>query len=398
MLLFVTGVVSMGIRFSFGVFFKSLQEDFVWGRASTSGVFSAYMALCAVTVVLTGWALDRYGSRAVFTTMGFFTALSLLLTSQVSSPWHLYVTYSLLLALGTGGLYTVLMATVTRWFVKRRGLVLGIVSSGGSVGMMVMGPFSAYLISDYGWQTAALIIGAITFCIVIPCGLLLRRSPAEIANSPEVERPENTTGAASTEQHYIRSEGLSLRQAVRTRNFWLLVSLMGLFSSCVYFVTTHLVPHAVDLGIMPIQAASLLSFIGGGGVVGRLLMGRVTDSMSTKRAFLICPLILAAAMLGLLRSSDLWMLCLFAAALGFAFGGIGPVNAAFIGDVFGLRHIGIIMGVADVGWQMGAAAGPVLAGYIFDISNSYVIAFTAGVIASLIVAILALFLRAPKSL
>jgi len=397
-LLFAAGIINFGIRFSFGVFFKSFQEDFGWSRASTSGIFSAYMLLCAVFVILAGWALDRYGSRAVVTAMGSLTALSMILTSQVDSPWHLFVTYSLLLAMGTGGLYTVSMATVTRWFKKRRGLALGVVSSGASIGMMVMGPVSAYLISDYGWQTACLIIGLMGFFIVIPCGLLLRRSPSEIATPPKSEKLEATNRGSPVEQHYNEPEGLSPSQSVKTRNFWLLVFIMFLFSSCAFLVMTHLVPHVIDLGTNPIQAASLLSFIGGGGVIGRIIMGRVSDSIGRKRAYIICPLLLAGAMLWLIESSDLWMFYLFAAVFGFAFGGIGPINAAFIGDAFGLRHIGVIMGLADVGWQSGAAVGPFLAGYIFDISDSYGFAFFAGMIASLSVAILVLFLRTPKPL
>lgn len=395
-LLFVIGIIGFGMRFSFGVFFKSLQEDFGWSRASTSGIFSVYMILCAVFVILSGWALDRYGSRAVITAMGFFTALGLILTSKVSSPWHLFVTYSLLLAMGTGGLYVISMATVTRWFTKRRGLALGIVSAGASISMMVMGPLSAYLISVYGWQTACLIIGLMGFFIVTPCGLLLRRAPSEIATAPRGEKLEATNRGSPVEQNHNEPAGLSLSQSVKTRNFWLIVFIMFIFSFCVFIVMTHLVPHAIDLGIDPIQAASLLSFIGGGGAIGRISMGRISDSIGTKRAYIICPLLMAGAMLWLIELSDLWMFYLFAAIFGFAFGGIGPVNAAFIGNAFGLRHLGVIMGFMDVGWQVGAAVGPVFAGYLFDIRDSYVFAFFSGMIAALLVAVLILFLKIPK--
>ncbi|MFC2003901.1 MFS transporter, partial [Chloroflexota bacterium] len=327
-ILFAIGVINFGVRFSFGVFFKSIQEEFSWSRASISGIYSTYLVLCAVFAILAGWALDRYGPRVVLTAMGFFTALSLSLTSQVSSPWQLFITYSSLLAIGTGGTYVVLMATVNRWFIRRRGLALGIVGSGTNTGMIIMGPLSAYLISAYSWQTASLLIGLIAFFIVIPCGLLLRRSPGETASLPHGDRLEATNCGAPLEQPGNRPEGLSLHQTVRTMNFWLLVFIMFLFASCVYVVMTHLVPHAIDLDIPPIQAASLLSFVGGGGIAGKLVMGRVSDSIGRKRAYMICPLLMVGAMLWLVKSSDLLMLYLFAIVFGFAYGGFGAVNAA----------------------------------------------------------------------
>ena len=158
--------------------------------------------------------------------MGFFTALSLLLTSQVSSSWQLFITYSLLLAIGTGGMYVVLMTTVSRWFIRRRGLALGIVGTGVSSGMMVIGLLSAYLISNYGWQTAFLLIGLMALFIIVPCGLLLRRSPSEIAASPKSERLAATGYSFPEEQHQRVPDGLSLPQAVKTRNCLLVADIL----------------------------------------------------------------------------------------------------------------------------------------------------------------------------
>lgn len=106
-LVFVT--ISYGVRFSFGVFFKSLEVDFGLTRTLTSAIFSAFLLLCPVFGVLNGWILDHYGPRLIIILMGFFTGLSLLLTSWASAPWHLFASYSLLLAVGTGALFPVLM-------------------------------------------------------------------------------------------------------------------------------------------------------------------------------------------------------------------------------------------------------------------------------------------------
>ena len=385
--LLIIGTVGLGIRFSFGVFFKSLQDDFGWSRASISGIFSVYLVFCIAIAILGGWALDRYGAKIVFAVMGFFAGLSLLLTSQATAPWHLFLTYSLLLALGTAPIYIASMSTVSRWFIKRRGLALGIVSSGGGIGMIIMAPISAYLISGYGWHTSYLFLSLIAFFTLIPCALLLKRPSSGVASLPDVE-----------EQHYNEPGGFSLLQAAKTRSFWLLLAILFLFSSCSYVVLTHIVPHAIDLGITPIEAASMISFIGIGSVLGRLVMGRLSDSIGGKQAFLICTLLMAGAMLWLIGSSNLWMLYLFTIIFGFSFGATAPLNAVLIGDSFGLRHVGLIMGVIDIGWGIGAASGPALAGYIFDISGSYTPAFLGGIVAALVAAVLILFLRMPKAI
>jgi len=139
---FLMSVVGMGSRYSFGVFFKSMEIDFGMTRSMISGFFSIYMMLSCVIAVLGGWALDRKGPRKVVLLMGVFTGTSMILTSQVRSPWLLLLTYSLLLSLGTGPTFGTANTTTSRWFVKKRGLFLGITSSGGGVGAIVFAPFA----------------------------------------------------------------------------------------------------------------------------------------------------------------------------------------------------------------------------------------------------------------
>jgi len=142
----VISTVIFGIRYSFGVFFKELEQDFEWTRAATSGLFSTYMILAALFGVLGGWALDRYGPKVVILIMGTFTGVSLLVTSLADHAWQLYLSYGFLLALGTGATYTIVMSTGSRWFSRRRGTALGIIGVGGGLGTMAMVPLAAYLV------------------------------------------------------------------------------------------------------------------------------------------------------------------------------------------------------------------------------------------------------------
>jgi len=127
---FTFGAVAIGTRLSFGVFFSPLEANFGWTRAMTSSVFSLYQIFCGLATILGGWAFDRYGPRVTIGVMGAMIGLSLILTSQVREVWHLYISYSLLLAIGTGPSYAVIMGQVQRWFTKRRGFALGIASCG----------------------------------------------------------------------------------------------------------------------------------------------------------------------------------------------------------------------------------------------------------------------------
>ena len=391
------GVIVYGIRYSYGVFFTSLAQDFSWSRALTSGVFSGYMLLCCVFAILGGWTIDRYGPRVVVILMGLFTGLSLILTSHVSSPWHIFISYSFLLALGTGPIYNGTMATASRWFTRRRGLALAIVGSGGGLGIIVMTPVAAHLVSGYGWQTAYFIIGLVALATIIPGALLLRKAPTteELLFEQEGLTATNLT---SPQQEPLPNEpeDFPLSQAVKTKNFWLVFFVWLLYAFCLHLVLVHLVPHAIDLGLSSMKAAALFTLLGGTSIPGRIFAGRVSDIVGRKKPAIISALFMGGMMLLLAVRSDLWVLYVFAVIFGLAFGGIDAPVVALLGDIFGLRHIGVIMGVLTVGWCTGAAIGPALAGRIFDVNGNYTFAFLAGAIAMLIAAVLILLVKQPK--
>ena len=388
--LLVINTVTQGLSNSFGVFFKSLEGEFGLTRMATSGIFSTHMALGCVVSIIGGWALDRYGPRTIIFLMGLFTGLSLLLTSQVNSSWQLFITYSLLLSIGTGSIYVVTMATILRWFDKRQGLALGIAGSGAGLGTLAIAPLATHLISNSGWRTAYLLMGLAALLIVIPLSRLLSKGPPETEARPGGVKPGSSkrelekTGREGS----ARPAGFSLLQASRTRNFWLLGSVWLLYSFCLLLVLTHIVRHAIDMGIPAMEAAVILSLIGGSNIAGRLLMGRVSDSLGRKATAITCALLTAGALTSLIWAQELWMLYLVGIVCGFSFGGLDPPVTALIGDSFGLRNIGVIMGTLNIAWGIGAATGPAIGGLIFDVTGSYATAFSIGATAMLVVALL----------
>lgn len=385
---FLIAVVGLGTRYSFGVFFKSIESEFALTRGATSGVFSIYMLLCCVFAVLGGRALDRYGPKVVVFLMGSFTGLSLLLTSQANSAWQLLISYGLLLSLGTGAIYAVVNSTASRWFDKKRGFVLGITTSGGGFGAIVMAPFATYLISNFGWRTAFIVMGLIAWLVISSMCLILKKEPGDMGLLPDGVKSEAAQPGPQKKESKAQLTGLSVLQASRTSNFWFLGLIWLLLSLDVHLVFVHVVSYAVDMGNSLMDAAIILALIGGTTIPGRLLVGRVSDTIGRKAPAIACAVLQVGALLWLMWAQELWMLYVFAIAFGFLWGGLGVLTTALIGDVFGMRSIGAIMGMMSAGWALGAASGPAIGGYIFDVSGTYFMAFAAGAVAILIAALL----------
>lgn len=387
----ILGTTIWGIRFTFGVFFKSIESEFELTRAATSMIFSMQMVFSVFFAILYGWMLDRYGPRVTFLLMGVFTGLSLVLTSQTNAFWELFITYSLLLAMGTGAIYVGVMSTVSRWFDQKRGLATGIASSGAGLGPLVTAPFATFLIANFNWRTACLVIGVVAWLVVIPLSRLLKRDPYEIGALPD--GAETHLEDVKTEEEDVLPADLSLQQAFRTRSFWSITFIFLLLTYNLFLVLTHLVPHATDIGFSALEAATILSLSGGATIVGRILLGSASDRVGRKLAAVICTLLQFGAMVWLLWARDLWMLYLFALIFGLSWGGIGPTMAALIGDIFGLGKLGVIMGVLETGAYIGAAIGPVIGGFIFDLNHSYFLAFSLGAAAMLLATLLIALIR-----
>jgi MFS family permease len=395
---FVMSIIGIGSRYCYGVFLKSLEVEFGITRMATSSIFSIYMLLCSIIAVLGGWAMDRYGPKRVGIFMGTFTGLSFFLTSQANSAWQLFITYSLLFSLGTGAIYTIVNSTVSKWFVKKRGFVVGITSSGGGVGTFVMAPLVTYLISNFDWRTAFIVLGFISWIVIGAMSLLLRQDPRDLRLLPDGDQAEPIPGRVKKEAFEVPRSDFSLGQAYRMSQFWLLGFSWLLLSLSFHLIFVHIVPHAVDKGISAMDASFILSLIGVSNVLGRLVLGKLSDTVGRKSLAIAGALIQAGALVWLMWADRLWMFYVFAIPFGFTFGGSSAMITALIGDIFGTRSLGAIMGILIAGFALGAAIGPAIGGYVFDVSGQYFMAFMAGTLSILITAfIIALIGRVPNS-
>ncbi|MFC1886229.1 MFS transporter [Thermodesulfobacteriota bacterium] len=381
---FLIAFVGLGSRLSFGVFVKSIEEVFGLSRGATSGIFSVYMLLCSVFAVLGGLVLDKYGPKKLALFLGAFTGLSMMLTSRADAAWQIFVTYSLLLSLGTGPVFTLVNSTAARWFDKNRGLVLGVTSSAGGLGAIVMAPFATYMITDFGWRTAFLVIGALSWLVIGGMGLLLIKDPGEIGLLPDGKSVGNASTNPSGGGTRIPNDDIPAFQALKKSRFWFLALVWLFLSLCIHLIFIHVAPCAVDRGVNPMNAAFILSLIGISTLVGRVAVGKISDIIGRRAPVVVCGILQAGSLLFLIWADHLWMFYTFAVGFGAFSGGVGAVTTVLIGDVFGMGSIGAIMGMLGVGWAIGAALGPALAGYIFDLSGSYAAAFLAAAVASLL--------------
>ncbi|MCG8618205.1 MAG: MFS transporter [Desulfobacterales bacterium] len=360
-----------GIIYSFSVYFVPLQSEFSWDRSATSGAFSLYLLLVGFFSIACGRAVDRFGPRRVLIPMAVITGASLVLTSQVKVIWQFYVTYSVLLAAGTGAIYIICMSLASRWFSRRRATAMGILGAGGSLGTVIMAPFSAWLIQSFQWRTAFMTTGILAWCLMIPAVLLLKGSPSEVGTGPDGDPEPNVDASCNSPA----SVDFSISDAMRTGKFWCMFLLWFWFSFCLYMVMTHIVPNAQDLGLTPVQAAGVMSIMTGMSVASRLAGGVIADRMD--KAVLLGALfsVMALAMVGLSLARVPWMLYAFAVIYGISYGGTDTSIVAIVTDVFGTAKVGTMMGILMISWGMGSASGPYLAGWIFDLTGEYTWAF-----------------------
>ena len=389
--------VGLGARYSYGVFLKTIEAEFAMTRVATSSVFSFYMLLCCLIAILGGWSVDRYGPKKVGLLIGTFTGLSFLLTSQANATWQLFITYSLIFSLGTGAIYVLANTTASRWFVKKRGFVLGITSSGAGVGTVFIAPIATYLISVFNWRTAFIVLGFSSWIVIAAISFLLKKGPHDIGLLPDGLKSEPLEAATESKVGGVRLTGLSLGQACRMSQFWLLGLSWLFISFSMHMIFVHIVPYAIDVGVSPMDASFVLSLLGFANILGRVVSGRLSDSFGRKPLALTCALLQMVALLWLILAHHIWMLYPFALVFGFTFGGSSTLITIFVGDIFGMRSLGAIMGILTAGFGLGAAIGPATGGYIFDVSGSYIMAFATGAISIFIAACLIASIRKVSS-
>ncbi len=363
---FTVTFVGFGCAYTFSAFVESLQREFGASRGSVSLVFSLAGFLYFSLGMVSGPLADRWGSRR-FAILGMvLVGAGLAFAAAARTIVEVYVAYGLGVGLGVGCSYVPVVGAVQRWFVKRRGFASGLAVSGIGVGTLVMPPFASHLIESVGWREAYVVLASVAVTLGVGMSLFIANDPAarNLAPDGNAVAPNAPTSAPS---------GTSLRDAVRTRQFFSLYAACLICSFGVFVPFVHLVPYAVDNHVPQSSAVLLLGVIGVGSTVGRFFLGGLADRIG-RRSFVLAMYIGMAVSLAIWAvASGFWLLAAFALLFGLFYGGWVAILPALVMDYFGGRSVSGIIGVLYTSVGFGALVGPSAAGFAFDLSQSYLV-------------------------
>jgi len=388
---FLIMFTAFGVNYSFGIFFNLLLADFGWSRVETSLGYSFGQIFGGFLGIFIGRITDSFGPRLIGLTCGLALVAGCFLMARITGIWQFYLIYGILFGIGMGGTYVPLASTVSRWFVKRRGMMIGILVSGVGTATIIFPMLVNFLLSFYHWRTSFMIVGALAFVLIIPAAIFLKRDPGTMGKSAYGDDQESSGGLPAPEM------GFSFRDAIANDNFWMVCAiyfLVGFFSQA---VIVHIVPHARALGITATGAVLVLSLVGAGSIAGRIIMGSASDKIGVKASLIISLSIPLLGFIWLQPANERWMLYLFALAYGFAYGGLMAMMVLTAAKMFGLAALGVIIGIISFLYSLGGAAGPAISGYIFDVTGGYRPAFFVCAVLAAIGLILAISLRRPRA-
>jgi len=379
-----------GIRVAPGAFLLDMANSTGWSRASLSLAAAIGLLVYGFTGPAAGSLMLRIGSRKVATAALLITAAALAVTSVVQEEWQLTLTFGLLSGIGTGMIASVLGATVAnRWFVRHRGVVIGIFGAASSAGQLIFYPLLTAMVEGSGWRGAALTLAILAALLSIPIALLLRDDPADLALKP--------LGESATDRPVQRtSEEGTMRRALRTPTFWLLA---GTFFVCGFssngVVGQHFIAHAVDHGFTPGVAAEALALMGIFNFFGTIASGWLTDRIDPRKLLFVYYLFRGVSLLTLPAIHDSLGIVAFAVLFGIDYIATVPPTIALTADTFGRRNVGVVYGWVFAAHMVGAAVAAWGAGIIRDTQGSYTIAFISAALLAGLASLAALMIRRP---
>lgn len=362
--------------YGFGALFDPLVEEFGWSRAATSFAFSLRTEVGGLAAPLVGFLVDRVGSRRLMTGGVVLVALGFLLLSRVQTLWAFYGAVAVI-AVGmsaAGG--PVGMVAIAHWFRRQRGRALAMMTMGaGASGVMVV--VMALLISELGWRSALVILGLTQLVVCIPLALSIRNRPEELGLSADGEAEQWSAGpAAEASGPIAEREGLTVRQALRSSSFWRLSIAVALGNLGTMAIIVHQIPFFTSsVGLSEGVAAASVTAMTLMSLVGRFGFGYLADIMDKRLVMAAAYALAALSILLFATIYEGWQIFLVLPLFALGFGGSIPVRPAFQAEYFGLRAFGAIQGLVFTVATLGAVVGPVFAGWIYDLTESYRLAF-----------------------
>ena len=380
-------LISLGIRFTYSIFFIPLTNEFGWDRASTSSIFSLSLLLFAVIGPFLGNLMDRVGARVVFTVGSAILGVGLILSGTAQSLWQMILYYSLIASIGLAALSLGMHGVVlSRWFIRQRGLAIGLAFAGTGIGTFIFSPLVEQLIAAYGWRGTYFALGAIVLVFLVPINAIGARSRPQEMN----QLPDGESILVATPPRAPTSPAHNARTVLRDARLWILLIITLLALTAARMMVVHAVAHMVDVGFSTLFAATVFGAVGLVQAPATVAWGWISDRIGRIGAFTLGSFAVIAAiaiLLDLEFDPSPGVAWLFALAFGLGDSSRTSLINALTADLFEGPDFGTINGYNITAFGLGGALGPWLGGYIFDTTGHYTIAFWFALAATVIATI-----------
>ena len=379
-----------GIQFSYGTFESAISSDTGWSASWLQLAYASYILAYSAVSAWSGQLTDRFGPRRVIAGGAVLLAAGYLVLSSAGNLVMVFIGLAVIAPLGMSSSWVPANATVVRWFTERRGLATGIVGSGGSAGGIVAPPIAAWLVEQYGWRTAIAVMAVTGGVLMAVTATVFVRDPESIGQEPDGpapdprDRPLGRSRVASrpadsdVDAADVRdpktedpATAWTAPQAWRNSVFWRIFGMFALTFVVVFVPFAHGIQYARSLGFSPLWAAGVISSVGVGGLVGRIVTGPLSDHIDRRRAVMLALAVETLSFVGIAVSDGLVLLYASSIAFGLSYGGSVAVFPALVADYFGRTHAGAIVGRFFATAGSCAAVGPYVAQLLLGATGGY---------------------------
>ena len=386
---FVTMAIGVNARTAFSLLFSPILDEFGWDRGVTAGAFSFGFLVSAAMSPMIGRLMDRYGPRLVMEMGVLLMAGGLLLAPLTSQPWHLYLTIGVLVGGGSICLgYSGQSLFLPNWFIRKRGLAIGIAFAGVGIGSVTVLPWFQSMIEGAGWRIACVSLGIVVLLVLAPINLLLRKRPEDMGLKPDGDEFQDAANAplSNVVDQAWASVDWTLARAIRTARFWWIAC--GFFCGLYvwYAVQVHQTRYLLDIGFSQNVAAWALGLVSLVGVPGQIYLGHLSDRIGREWVWCIAGIGFAisfAALILLQQTPSLLLVAIMVLSQGVLGYGCTSIMGAVVLEIFQGKHFGSIFGTLMLAALAGGAAGPWLTGLLHDYYGNYTLAFAIGIVVAL---------------
>jgi len=400
--------VTMGARNSFGAFVVPMEAEFEWNRTVVSWAAALGALLNGVTQPFMGYLFDRFGVRIVVVAGILVVGVSTLLMAATSSIWYMIAMFGVVAAIGqSGSSMTNTAAMLSKWFRRRRGLVIGLNASGMSLGSLVLVPFAAFLISLIDWRLSWIVLGGMILVLGIPLALIfLHDDPAKKGLTPDgdpvpEDAPAGSAAAPTPPPQPLFAE--NWRQAFKSWPIWQMSFSYYICGSTTFMLAVHFVPMAIEEGVNPQTAALIFGLMSGLNALGATGAGWISDRIGGRKNWLTAVYFCRGTGYVILVASLMTPgfpvmagLLIFAVVAGLSWIATAPLTSSLTAEVYGLKSMATISGVAFLFHQLGGFTSVLLAGYLREITGDYIVAFSIAAVMLYPAAISAFTIRERK--